>query len=103
MDKGRSTRSLPRVRILIAAQTHGAPMDAARTDAAQADTAQTDVGRTDVAQTDVAPPDDDVAWQDWQAARWASPSGPRMALQRVVRAGGTIPRFAVGLGYGEML
>jgi cobaltochelatase CobN len=73
MDETRSTRSLPRVRILIAAQT------------------------------DVAQRDDDVAWQDWQAARQASPNGPRMALQRVVRAGGTSPRCAVGLGYGETL
>jgi cobaltochelatase CobN len=68
MDKSRSTRSLPRVRLLIAAQR-----------------------------------DDEVAWQDWQAARQANPRGSRMALQRVERAGGTGPRFAVGLGYGETL
>ena len=73
MDKSRSTRSLPRVRILIAAQK------------------------------DVAERDDDVVWQDWQAARLASAGGPRMALQRVVRAGGAGPRFAVGVGYGETL
>ena len=88
MDKGRSTPSLPRVRILIAAQTHGAP----------ADPAQTDTPPRAVARRDADP-----AWQDWQAAREASPRGPRMALQRVVRPGGTGPAFAVGLGYGEML
>jgi len=29
--------------------------------------------------------DDDVAWQDWQAARGAAPHGARMVLQRVFR------------------
>ncbi len=83
MDKSRSTRSLPRIRLLIAAQTHGAQTDPAQMDAAQMDAAQRD---------------DDVAWQDWQTARQASPRGSRMALQRVVRAGDTGPRFAVGIG-----
>jgi cobaltochelatase CobN len=68
MDKSRSIRSLPRVRVLIAAQR-----------------------------------DDDLAWQDWQAARRASPRGPQLALQRVARAGDSAARFAVGLGYGETL
>jgi cobaltochelatase CobN len=98
MDKGRSIPSLPRVRILIAAQTHGAQTDVSRTEAAR-----TDAARTEAVQAAVAQRDDEVAWQDWQAARQASPGGPCMALQRVVRAGGTNPPFAVGLGYGETL
>ena len=52
---------------------------------------------------DAAQPDEDAAWQDWQAARQASSHGARMALQRVIRGGGSGPRFAVGLGYGETL
>jgi cobaltochelatase CobN len=103
MDKSRSTRSLPRVRLLIAARTHGAQMGAVQVDVARMDAAQKDAAQKDVAQMDAAQRDDDVAWQDWQAARQASPHGSRMALQRVLRAGDTGPRFAVGLGYGETL
>src|SRR5260370_21930622 len=46
---------------------------------------------------------DDESWEDWQAARQASPHASRMALQRVFRNDEQRDLCAVGLGYGEML
>jgi cobaltochelatase CobN len=46
---------------------------------------------------------DDASWEDWQAARQASPYASRMALQRVFRNDEERDLSAVGLGYGETL
>src|SRR5260370_38773324 len=46
---------------------------------------------------------DDESWEDWQAARQASPHASRMALQRVFRNDEERDLCAVGLGYGETL
>jgi hypothetical protein len=51
----------------------------------------------------------DEAWEDWQAARQASPHAARMAIQRIfrsadVRRGAEVSDlYAVGLGYGAAL
>src|SRR5271154_4993034 len=48
---------------------------------------------------------DEESWQDWLAAREASPHVSKIALQRVFREGdlSAHERHAVGLGYGETL
>jgi cobaltochelatase CobN len=46
---------------------------------------------------------DDLSWQDWQAARQASPHAARIVLQRVFRNEEAHDPCAVGLGYGETL
>jgi cobaltochelatase CobN len=46
---------------------------------------------------------DDALWLDWQEARQSSAHAARIHLQRVHRDDGSAERFAVGLGYGELL
>jgi len=45
---------------------------------------------------------DEKSWEDWRAAREASPHASRIALQRVSRSDSQ-SRHAVGLGFGETL
>jgi len=51
----------------------------------------------------IATPVDEAAWADWQAARQASPSAPRIVLQRVTRNDPADCAFQVGIGYSETL
>jgi len=46
---------------------------------------------------------DDAGWADWQAARQASPSASRIALQRVARSDRADNCDSVGIGYSETL
>ncbi len=50
-----------------------------------------------------APTSDDAGWADWQAARQASPSALRIALQRVARSDRADSSDSVGIGYSETL
>jgi cobaltochelatase CobN len=46
---------------------------------------------------------DDESWQDWLAAREESPRASQIAVQQVFRDDEAQMRYAVGLGYGEVL